>query len=143
TLFVVVHAIDASLPERRAVRPADAGGGTRLHQELARGTDGVGRKLRRPRVALMRAVGSAIVVGGGIAGLVAATALARRGVRVTVFEKKPHVTDDGGIGMGLQGNALKALATIGVAQPTMAAGISAENLCYYTPAGELAMKMPT
>lgn len=85
---------------------------------------------------------TAIVVGGGIVGLVCATALARRGVRVTVLEKKPHVTDDGGIGMGLQGNALKALDAIGIAGEVIAAGVSAESMRHFAPDGSPIFAMP-
>jgi 2-polyprenyl-6-methoxyphenol hydroxylase-like FAD-dependent oxidoreductase len=58
-------------------------------------------------------VASVLVVGGGITGSVAAIALARRGVEVTLVERSPRWQ---GVGHGItvQGNALKVFRQIGV-----------------------------
>ena len=54
-----------------------------------------------------------LIVGGGIAGGVAALALRQRGVEVVVVEQRREM---GGVGHGitLQGNALKAFHSVGV-----------------------------
>ena len=71
----------------------------------------------------MTAISSAVVVGGGIVGLVCARALALRGVSVVLLERKPAITDEGGIGIGLQSNAMNALEEIGLAQACLEAGV--------------------
>jgi 2-polyprenyl-6-methoxyphenol hydroxylase-like FAD-dependent oxidoreductase len=66
---------------------------------------------------------SIIVVGGGIAGLVAARALALKGFAVTLLERKSAIVDEGGIGIGLQS--------------CVDAGVPVETLFVYAPSGEL------
>lgn len=64
---------------------------------------------------------SALVAGGGIAGMVAAIGLARRGVRVHVIEAaRPE--DQLGTGINLQNNALRALDEVGVLQECVVQG---------------------
>jgi len=58
----------------------------------------------------------AIIVGGGIAGLASAVALARAGWQVEVFERAPEFTEVGA-GLSLWPNALRALAALGVGEP--------------------------
>ena len=76
-----------------------------------------------------------LVVGGGIAGLTAATALAHRGFAVTLIERKPELSDGGGVGLSLVANALRALATIGIAGACVAAGMPADSLAMCRPDG--------
>ena len=66
-------------------------------------------------------VESVLVVGGGITGCVAAIALARRGVEVTLVERSPKWY---GVGHGItvQGNALKVFREIGALGPILAKG---------------------
>ncbi|MCV3271015.1 FAD-dependent monooxygenase [Roseobacter sinensis] len=58
-------------------------------------------------------IGTAIVVGGGIGGLACATALARRGVAVTLYERAPEIRE---VGAGLQvsPNGLAVLRALGL-----------------------------
>ena len=55
----------------------------------------------------------AIVAGAGIGGLVAALALARANLRVTILERLP-VLDDAGAGIQLPPNALRVLDSLGL-----------------------------
>jgi 2-polyprenyl-6-methoxyphenol hydroxylase-like FAD-dependent oxidoreductase len=54
------------------------------------------------------------VIGGGIGGLTAAVALARKGLAAEVYEQAP-VLEEVGAGVGLWPNAVTALAPIGLA----------------------------
>lgn len=56
-----------------------------------------------------------IVAGGGIAGLTAALALARAGLRATVLEQSP-VLQDTGAGIQLSPNATRVLIALGIHQ---------------------------
>jgi 2-polyprenyl-6-methoxyphenol hydroxylase-like FAD-dependent oxidoreductase len=79
----------------------------------------------------------ALVIGGGISGLTAGAALARRGVDVELIEIKDKLGDAGGIGLSIMGNASKALATIGAAQACVAAGMPADGFTVRAPSGEV------
>lgn len=63
----------------------------------------------------------ALVVGGGIGGMVAAIALAKRGIAVHVIEAARR-EDQLGTGINLQNNALRALAEVGLLDDCMAEG---------------------
>lgn len=58
-----------------------------------------------------------LIIGGGIGGLAAALALARKGIRITLLEQAEHI---GEIGAGIQlaANAFAALDALGVGQAT-------------------------
>ena len=86
----------------------------------------------------MAAVATALIVGGGIVGLVTARALALRGIAVTLLERKDSIADEGGIGLGLQSNAMEALGEIGLAARCLEKGVPVEVLYYYTAGGQLA-----
>ncbi|GFE50089.1 monooxygenase [Roseobacter cerasinus] len=58
-------------------------------------------------------VESAVIVGAGIGGLACATALARRGVAVTVFERAPAIRDVGA-GLQISPNGLAVLRALGL-----------------------------
>ena len=68
----------------------------------------------------MTAASTAIVIGGGIAGPVAATALQQAGISATVYEAYPTVS--GGIGgdLALAANGMRALEIIEVDDPVRA-----------------------
>lgn len=65
------------------------------------------------------AVGTAHVIGAGIAGLAAALALVDQGWDVGVFERSPDLRTTGG-GIGITPNGMHALAAIGVADAVRA-----------------------
>lgn len=69
----------------------------------------------------MAKVSNAIVIGAGIGGLAAATALARRGVAVTVIEQASAIRE---VGAGLQvsPNGLAVLRALGLEKRLMARG---------------------
>ena len=58
-------------------------------------------------------ISNAIVVGGGIGGLAAAAALARRGIAVTLIEKTPTLREVGA-GLQISPNGLAVLKALGV-----------------------------
>jgi 2-polyprenyl-6-methoxyphenol hydroxylase-like FAD-dependent oxidoreductase len=88
------------------------------------------------------AISSALVVGGGIVGLVTARALALKGVKVTLLERKPTITDEGGIGIGMQSNALNALGEIGLAQACVDKGVPVDTISVFAPDGSPVMSRP-
>jgi 2-polyprenyl-6-methoxyphenol hydroxylase-like FAD-dependent oxidoreductase len=61
----------------------------------------------------LRGTGVVGVVGGGIAGLCTALALHRQGIGVEVIESRT-ASGDGGFGINLPGNAIRALGELGV-----------------------------
>ena len=81
-------------------------------------------------------VSRALVVGGGIGGLAAATALAQRGVEVDVAERREAFAIPG-VGLGQPANALRALRSLGVLDEIAAAGFPFSRLRVYGPDGEL------
>jgi len=58
-------------------------------------------------------VRTALVIGGGIAGPVVATALLKAGIQATVYEAYPTLTEGIGGGLALAPNGLAALSVIG------------------------------
>ena len=66
-------------------------------------------------------MGNVLVIGGGIGGLAAATALAHRGVEVEVFEARPALGEVGA-GVTLWPNALAVLARLGLDKAVLAQG---------------------
>ena len=87
-------------------------------------------------------VQKALVIGGGISGLVAGAAMARRGIDVDLVEIKDKLGDEGGIGLSIMGNASKALATIGAAQACVEAGMPADEFTVRAPSGEIVAVPP-
>jgi 2-polyprenyl-6-methoxyphenol hydroxylase-like FAD-dependent oxidoreductase len=68
-------------------------------------------------------VRTAIVIGGGIAGPVAAMALRQAGIDATVYESYHGTADGIGGGLGLAPNGLNALTTIGADARVRAVGL--------------------
>lgn len=74
----------------------------------------------------MASISTALVIGGGIAGPVTATALAKAGISATVYEAYPEPTPENKQGIGgllaLEPNGIRALDIIGAADGVLAAG---------------------
>ena len=87
-------------------------------------------------------VSSALVVGGGITGCVAALALARRGVSIDLVEISP-VWHGVGHGITVQGNALAALAKVGVLGEILDRGVPFDQLRMRQADGGLIAEVPT
>ncbi|MFF5254484.1 FAD-dependent monooxygenase [Streptomyces leeuwenhoekii] len=75
----------------------------------------------------MTSVSRVLVQGGGIGGLVAATALARRGVHVDVVEHRPPGSVLG-VGLNQPGNALGVMQEIGVLDDCLRSGYQFSDL---------------
>ena len=87
-------------------------------------------------------VTSALVVGGGITGSVLALALANRGVSVDLVELSP-VWRGVGHGITVQGNALAALAKVGVLDEVLDRGVPFNQLRMRQADGTLIAEVPT
>jgi len=81
-------------------------------------------------------VRTALVIGGGIAGPVAAIALRKAGIAATVHEGHPG--DAGGIGgaLMLAPNGMAALHTIGIDGPVAAVGLATPRMVMETGSGK-------
>ncbi|MGW9585903.1 FAD-dependent monooxygenase [Microbacterium sp. NPDC055455] len=80
----------------------------------------------------MAAVKKVAIAGSGVAAMAAAIQLAKLGVGVEVFEKKPELSPLGS-GITLQGNALRALGQLGVWNQVLEQGYPAEGLVIRAP----------
>lgn len=80
------------------------------------------------------------IVGGGIGGLAAAVALRARGADVTVFERARRQHQ--GVALLIWGNAMKVLASFGVADELMRVASPIEVTHVRNPAGELISELP-
>lgn len=79
--------------------------------------------------------GSVLVVGGGIAGRAVARTLARHGVGCTVLERRERAGR--GMGVNLPGNAVRALAELGVPDQAFADGVPVRRREYRNGRGRL------
>ncbi len=70
----------------------------------------------------MTATRTALVIGAGIAGPVAAMALRKAGIQLTVHEAHPGSTEGVGTFLTIASNGIDALRAIGAHQPVLAAG---------------------
>jgi len=77
-----------------------------------------------------------LVVGGGIAGLAQARALALRGVPSTVVERLP-APPEAGFGLNLPANGVRAAAALGVADEVLKAGVPVRRREYRSQSGRL------
>jgi len=77
-----------------------------------------------------------LVVGAGIGGLTAATALAQRGVEVEVVELRPELALAGnGVGLGQSANALRVLRRIGILEDCLDAGMIFDRIKLFDDTG--------
>jgi FAD-dependent urate hydroxylase len=73
----------------------------------------------------------ALIIGGGVAGPVAAMALQRAGIEAVVYEAYPQTTEEVGSYLGVATNGLDALRAIGADRPVLAAGFpTADNVLH-------------
>ena len=77
-----------------------------------------------------------LVVGGGIAGFGLARALSLRGVSSTLVERLP-TPPVSGLGLNLPGNAVRALAALGLADEVVDRGMRIRRREYRNKAGRL------
>ncbi len=85
----------------------------------------------------------AIVVGGGVAGPVAAMALQRAGIEATVHEAHPAPAGDVGAWLGVQVNGLDALRAVGAEDAVRAAGFPTPVIEFRNAAGRVLGSLPT
>jgi 2-polyprenyl-6-methoxyphenol hydroxylase-like FAD-dependent oxidoreductase len=84
---------------------------------------------------------SAIVAGGGIAGMVSAVALAEAGWRVTVLERAPAFGEVGA-GLALTMNGMAAVDALGVGDAVRAVGYRTASAGFQDPAGRWLIRLP-
>src|SRR5580700_1160764 len=77
-----------------------------------------------------------LVVGGGVGGLTAATAFARRGVAVVLIERRPAF-DVPGVGLGQPANALRVYDALGLLSEILASGFAYDRMSIFDPQREL------
>ena len=77
-----------------------------------------------------------LVVGGGVGGLTAATAFARRGVEVVLIERRPAF-DVPGVGLGQPANALRVYDALGLLPEILASGFAYDRMSIFDPHREL------
>ena len=82
-----------------------------------------------------------LIQGGGIGGLIAATALAQRGVDVDVVEHRPAAAVLG-VGLIQPPNALRVMAEIGVLDDCLAAGYQGDGSQVVGPDGTVLAQAP-
>jgi 2-polyprenyl-6-methoxyphenol hydroxylase-like FAD-dependent oxidoreductase len=84
---------------------------------------------------------TAVVAGGGIAGLAAAVALTQAGWQVTVLERAPAFGEVGA-GLGFTGNGMAALHALGVGEAVRTAGYLAPHAGYQDRSGRWLLRIP-
>lgn len=89
----------------------------------------------------MPALGKVLVVGGGVGGLTAATALRQQGIGVDLVEQNPDHSVYG-VGIIQPNNMLRALDRIGLADRCVASGAPFDGWRIYGPDGTFLMEAP-
>lgn len=79
--------------------------------------------------AMHRKTETATIVGCGIAGPVLGLALARAGIRATIFEGRAELEADGAF-LGIAPNGMNALALLGLANDVAARGFPSEGMIF-------------
>jgi FAD-dependent urate hydroxylase len=86
---------------------------------------------------------TALVIGAGVAGPVAAMALQRAGVDATVYEAHPGTADDVGAFLTLQVNGVSALRAIGAGDAVAGLGIPTPAMRFRSGSGKLLGEVST
>lgn len=81
------------------------------------------------------------VVGGGVAGLTVALALAKRGAQVTVHERAPALTEVGA-GLQISPNAGRVLEALGLGRALDAVSVRSEGVVLHDQRGRQIAAMP-
>ncbi|MEO1191312.1 MAG: FAD-dependent monooxygenase [Pseudomonadota bacterium] len=84
----------------------------------------------------------AVVIGGSLGGLFAATMLKTAGWSVEVFERSRHDLDSRGGGIVLQPSVMSLFRKIGVTLPLSALGVRSATRIVYAPDGSLISHQP-
>ncbi|HEX4950011.1 MAG TPA: FAD-dependent oxidoreductase [Blastocatellia bacterium] len=82
-----------------------------------------------------------LIIGGGIGGLSTAIALRRAGIAVDLVEIK-HEWKVYHVGIIVQGNFIRAMAALGIAEQAVAAGFPYSGVEFQTIHGQTVMKIP-
>lgn len=89
----------------------------------------------------MAVISKALIIGGGIGGLVAARALRLQGIAVDLVEKEPCWTVYG-VGIIQPNNFLRALERVGLAQPCLDLGAAFDGWRVHDAAGNVLLDPP-
>ncbi len=85
---------------------------------------------------------TALIIGGGIAGPVAAMALQRAGVNVTVYEAYPRDAHDAGAFLTIAVNGLSALRVLDLHRPVINQGFATANIAFVSGSGKRLGTLP-
>ncbi|MBV9789115.1 MAG: FAD-dependent monooxygenase [Chloroflexi bacterium] len=78
----------------------------------------------------------ALIIGGGIAGPVAAIALKRAGIDAEVYEARSESMDHSGAFLNLAPNGVNALKTLGLAERVAADGFPSNAMLFFSGSGK-------
>src|SRR5919106_934518 len=97
--------------------------------------------VRRGRGAVRTDQVQGIVIGGGIGGLAAGTALRRRGIRVAIYEQAAQLGEVGA-GLSLWTNAVRALVKLGLSESLNTLGLAQTGGVLRSWRGDVLRGMP-
>ncbi len=86
---------------------------------------------------------TALVIGGGVAGPVAAMALQRAGIDAVVYEAHPGPADDAGAFLTLQVNGLDALRAVDAGDTVAQLGFATTSMRFRSGSGKLLGEVST
>lgn len=89
----------------------------------------------------MTAVRKVLIIGGGIGGLCTAIALRRAGITVDLVEINESWTVYH-VGIVVQGNAIRAMAALGIAEQCIASGFPYDGVTFQDPHGRVLADIP-
>lgn len=84
----------------------------------------------------------ALIIGGGVAGPVAAMALQRAGIEATVYEAYPQSMTEVGSYLSVATNGLNALSALDLHRPVLAAGFPTSHIVLLSGSGKRLGKVP-